>query len=171
MSLPPVDQHAVVAFRRFYTLLPRSTDASLVILKIHLLVEEQVRSYIEERVSESVALKKAGLTCHQAIWVAEALCTENIHPNVWEAARKLNELRNRIAHNLEPAGVLERMSAFCTLIGLSPQTRAATALPPQPSPLEDFEFAASMLYNEIAMYVKRKPVEILQLVTGSQSDS
>lgn len=171
MTLPPVDQHAVAAFRRFYTLLPRSTEAALVVLKIHLLVEEQVRAYVEERVSESAALKKADLTCHQAISVAEALCTEDIHPNVWEAARKLNELRNRIAHNLEPAGVLERMSNFCTLIGFSPQTRAATALAPHPSPLEDFEFAASMLYNELALYAKRKPAGVLQLVQGSQSAS
>lgn len=167
MDLPPVDEHAIDAFRRFYTLLPRSTDAALVILKIHLLIEEQIRAYVEERVASSASLKQADLTCHQAIWLAEALCKDDIRPNVWEAARKLNELRNKIAHNLEPAGVLERMSNFCTLIGFSPQMRSATAPSPVPSPLEDFEFAASMLYNEIALYVKRKLPEVLQLVQAA----
>lgn len=168
MDLPPVDEHATAAFRRFYKLLPRSIDAALVVLKIHLLVEEQIRAYVDERVASSSSLKQADLSCHQAICLAEALCMDEIHSNVWEAARKLNELRNKIAHNLEPAGALERMNNFCTLIGFSPQTWAATAPSPRPSPLEDFEFAASVLYNEIALYVKRKPTEVLQLVQATK---
>lgn len=154
MDLPHVDQHAIEAFRRFYTLLPRSSDATLVVLKIHLLVEEQIRAYVNERVANLAALKKAELNCHQTIWLAQALCADELHPNVWEAARKLNELRNKIAHDLEPAGVLERMSNFCTLIGLSTETRTATTPSQTPSPLEDFEFAASHLYNKLALYVK-----------------
>ena len=99
MAPPPtVDKHAIAAFRRFFTLLPRTKDPALVILKIHLLVEEQIRAYLDERVESSASLKRADLSCHQAIWLAESLCTDDIHQNIWEAARKLNELRNKIAH-------------------------------------------------------------------------
>jgi hypothetical protein len=40
--LPLVGRHAAEAFRRFYALLPRSSDTVVVILKIHPLIEEQV---------------------------------------------------------------------------------------------------------------------------------
>ena len=169
MALPPINEHATAAFRRFYKLIPRSEDSAIVILKIHLLVEEQVRAFVNERIANSASLTQADLTCHQAICLAEALCTEDIHPQLWEAARKLNELRNKIAHNLEPAGVVERIGNICTLIGLTPEVRASSAPKPTPAPLDDFTFASSMLYNEIALYVKRKPAEVLRLVPEPKS--
>jgi hypothetical protein len=81
------------------------------------LVEEQVRAFIDERLPNCRALDDAKLECQQAICLAEALSSEDIHPSVWEAARKLNSLRNQIAHNLEPEGVVDRMNHISTLIG------------------------------------------------------
>jgi hypothetical protein len=168
VDLPPINEHATAAFRRFYTLIPRSEDSALIILKIHLLIEEQIRAFLDERLANAKSLKRADLTCHQAICLAEALSTEDIYPQVWEAARKLNELRNKIAHNLEPAGVLERMAEMCSLIGLTPDLRTGAPSVTR-SPLDDFGFAASILYNEIALYVKRKPAEVLRII-GSDKD-
>jgi hypothetical protein len=84
---------------------------------------------------------------------------DDIHPDLWEASRKLNELRNKIAHTLEPAGVLARMDNFCSLVGFSTRMRKEAAPKPAPTPLDDFEFAGSLRYNNIALYVKRKPAE------------
>ena len=164
MPLPQTDAHAIAAFKRFYALLPRNDDKVLVILKLHLLVEEQVRAFLDERIHDKSALEKASLDCHQAICLAEAMSTQDIHPNVWEAARKLNRLRNEVAHNLEPSGVLDRMSHICTLIGLSPNTLAATQLDSKLTPLDDFCFAVSLLYNELSLYVTRKAAGVLRLV-------
>lgn len=169
MELPPPDEHAVASFRRFYALLPRTSDAALVILKLHLLVEEQVRAFLAERVKMPTQLKTAQLDCFQAICLAEALCAEDIHPQVWEAARKLNQLRNDVAHNLEPKGAAERMKNICTLLGLKPNVAEATRPEGSEGVLDDFSFAVSIMYNEISLYVRRKPAEVLHLVPNSNA--
>ncbi len=169
MSLPQIDAHAIASFRRFYTLLPRGDDSVLVILKLHLLVEEQVRAFVDERLHNNAALEQARLNCHQAICLAESLCAEDIHPNIWEAARRLNHLRNEVAHNLEPSGVLDRMSHVCDLIGLTLEVLQATKPEGKVTPLDNFCFAVSVLYNSISFYVKHKPAEVLRLVQDDKT--
>ena len=166
MQPPQADAHAIASFRRFYTLLPRSDDAALLILKLHLLIEEQIRAFVDERLQHKSALVQARLDCHQAICLAESLCTEDIHPNVWKAARKLNRLRNDVAHSLEPsAGVRDRMAHVCTLMGLSNDTPQGTELRAQKlTPFDNFSFAVSLLHTKLSVCVKRKPAEILRLV-------
>lgn len=167
MSLPEADEHAISSFRKFYKLLPRSEDVSLVILKLHLLVEEQVRAFVDERVQSKGALEAAKLECHQVICLAEALSEEDIHPNVWEAARKLNALRNQIAHSLESEGVLDRMNYISSLIGLPKTLLKIEGKTPEAAAIENLSFAVSMLYNEISLFVKRKPAQVLSIVQES----
>lgn len=164
MQLPQADAHAIASYRRFYTLLPRSDDAALLILKLHLLIEEQIRAFVDERLQHKSALVQARLDCHQAICLAESLCTEDIHPNVWEAARKLNRLRNEVAHSLEPSGVQDRMAHVCTLMGLNNDTPQDTVPRAQKvTPFDNFSFAVSLLHTQLSVYVRRKPAEILHL--------
>jgi hypothetical protein len=164
MTAPVIGEHAIASFRRFYTLLPKSDDVSLVILKLHLLVEEQVRAYVDERLRNPEALKAAKLDCHQAICLAESLAGESIQPGFWEVARKLNELRNKIAHNLEPSGVLERMRNINSMLGQNLKGSA-----PPSEVLEQFEFSISMLYNTISGFVQRKPAEVLYFTRREDS--
>jgi hypothetical protein len=164
MSLPPFDKHATESFRRFYLLLPRDGDTTLLILKLHLLVEEQVRAYVDQRLASPKALDAAKLECHQAICLAEALCNDDIHENVWEAARKLNGLRNHIAHSLEPKGVSDRMDHISSLIGLPLATLKDQEKTQEQNAADNLSFAVSMLYNEIALYVRRRPAQVVSLV-------
>ena len=164
MSLPPIDAHANAAFKRFYTLLPRTNDEILLILKLHLLVEEQIRTFVDERLADPSALGKAKFDCHAVICIAEALCSEDIHPNIWEASRKLNSLRNQIAHNLEPKGIHDRMLDICRLVGLPATPKEQREPDGKPTPLDDFSFAVSLLFNEISLFVKRKPANVIHLV-------
>lgn len=164
MPLPAVDAHAIAAFRRFYTLLPRKSDAALVVLKVHLLVEEQIRAFVDERLPNAIALAQAKIGCHTAICLAEALCDEDINPRVWEAARKLNDLRNKIAHTLEPLGMSERMNNVCLLIGVPLTELPKLGKSAQLAPLDNFIFAVAMLHGEVSMHVKQKSAEILHLV-------
>jgi hypothetical protein len=158
MPLPKSDTHAIASFSKFYQFLPRGEDVSLLILKLHLLVEEQVRAFVDERLANAEALKKTTLECHQAICLAEALSDEDIHPNVWEAARKLNSLRNSIAHNLEPSGVIDRMNNISRLIGLPNQPLKIEEQSHKQAAIDNISFATSILYNEISLFVKRRPV-------------
>ena len=164
MSNITVDQHSIASFRKFYKLLPRGADASLLILKLHLLVEEQVRAFVDERVSKPESLLEAKLECHQAICLAEALSSEEIHPNIWEAARKLNTLRNLIAHSLEPKGIIDRMEAISSLIGAPRSPHAVDSKARQTAAVERLSFAVSLLHSGISIYVKRKPANVLSIV-------
>ncbi len=87
MYIQATDAHAIASFRRFYSLLPRGSDLSLLIL-------------------------------NQVICLAEAISSEQIHENIWEAARKLHSLRNHIAHCLELTGVNEKMNHISKLLGV-----------------------------------------------------
>lgn len=169
MEIPEPDEHATASFRRFYALLPRSADAALVILKLHLLVEEQIRAFLAERVKAPALLKAAHLDCFQAICLAEALCEANIHPQVWEAAKKLNNLRNEVAHKLEPKGATERIVEICTLLGLQPNLAENTRPEGTQGVVDDLSFAVSVMYSEISLYVRRKPAEVLRLVTSANT--
>ena len=166
MSLPEVNDHAIASFRRFYSLLPRTTDAALTVLNIHLLVEEQVRAFVDERVRMPASVKSARLDCYQAICLAEALSDDDIHPQIWEAARKLNKLRNDVAHNLEPKGAIEQMRNVCAMFEPRPGVAKSTG---NQDVLDELSFAASLMYNEISLHVKRKPADILQLVPNANS--
>jgi hypothetical protein len=166
MALPAPDAHAIASFRKFYQFLPRGADLSLLILKLHLLVEEQVCAFADERLPNHAALEQAKLDCHMAICLAEALSSEDIHPNVWEAARKLNTLRNEIAHNLEPKGVVDRMNHISSLLGIPRPLLKIEGKSPEDAAIENFSFSVMLLHNEISMYVKRKPAPVLSIVSG-----
>ena len=159
VSTPEPDKHTVESFRRFYTHLPRSEDQSLVLLKVHLLVEEQIRAFVDERMHRPVALYAARLTFHQIACLAEALCTDDIHLNVWSAVKKLNQMRNDIAHKLEPKSVEGQLREFCILIGVPARTEAKGN-----ELMADFTFAAMALHSEIAIFARRRPTGILKLV-------
>jgi len=97
------------AFRRFLALLPHGQGVELVILKAHLLIEEQVRQIVDERLKNPLALVDARLGCHQAICLAQSFFDEDHDPSLWVAIKKLNKIRNCIAHRLEPEGIHDRI--------------------------------------------------------------
>ncbi len=59
------------------------------VIKLHLLIEEVILEIISMYYSDNIQLKGDGLSCYKAICV-------------WEAAKKLNKIRNRFAYHLEP---------------------------------------------------------------------
>lgn len=101
MTAQNIGPKQIEAFRRFFAKLPHGADFTLVILRGHLLLEEQVRAVVDERLVTPQSLLDARLQCHQVICLAEALCTKEVAPEIWIAAKKLNKLRNNIAHKLE----------------------------------------------------------------------
>ena len=111
MTDEQVTKRQIDAARRFFTLLPRGHDLASVILKGHLLIEEQVRQIIDERVKKPDALKDANFDCYQAICIAESFFSEK-EEYIWKAFKKLNKIRNELAHKTEPIGVDDRIDDF-----------------------------------------------------------
>nr|WP_315428203.1 hypothetical protein [uncultured Albidiferax sp.] len=148
-----ISDHQIRAFRRFYELLPRTDDAELLVLKVHLLIEEQIRLILHERFPNAAAAKKADLTCYQAICIAEGFCSEDADPKLWDILKKLNKLRNDIAHNLEPKGMTDQMSNIVKSVLPKLTTAQVPELAEKMSPQQKFSFAASMLMARVASLV------------------
>ena len=74
-----ITQRQLDAFRRFLKLLPHGQDLALVILKGHLLIEEQIKLIINERVRKHESLSDARLTFHQLICIAEAFSGKQLY--------------------------------------------------------------------------------------------
>jgi hypothetical protein len=103
-----VSQRMLKSSRRFLMNIPPDADLQLIILKGHLLLEEQLRAIIEERISGHAALEMddgTKWTFDHKSRLAEALCYGEEHDNLWTDVRKLNRLRNKLAHHVEPVGL------------------------------------------------------------------
>ena len=85
-------------WNRIKRLLPRSHDPTLVLLKGHLLVEEQLFACIAAHCRDATKLEDARLTFAQKLRLAQALCGGL---SVAHSLEKLNALRNRMAHRVE----------------------------------------------------------------------
>lgn len=106
-------QKANDSFGRFLTHLPRSDDLTLIVLKGHLLVEEEINEILRMRLAEPKAIFDARLSFSQRIAVLKALSgrdSEEIFR--FAAIEALNSLRNQLAHNLEPKDIEKRVAAF-----------------------------------------------------------
>ena len=103
-------QHEIDSFRRFMILMPGIDDLDLIILKGHLLIEEQLRTIVKKRIRGYIALDldNHSWSFFHVVHLAEALCHNEDDEIIWECIRKLNKIRNDIAHILEPKGLSDR---------------------------------------------------------------
>jgi hypothetical protein len=85
--------------------LPPASQPELVILKGHLIVEQLLRRYIEEQVANPEILQKARLQFSTLLTFAEAMAprsgTAGAPQVIWASLKRLNELRNTLAHKLD----------------------------------------------------------------------
>jgi hypothetical protein len=103
--------------QRFLEHLPlATTDRVLVVLKGHLLVEELLRQFINVHMPSPQRLVDARLTFHQCLCMARAFSKDNMHEKLWDATEKLNGLRNKLAHALEPKEVDVKLREFVELL-------------------------------------------------------
>lgn len=122
-------------------------DLQMILLKAHLLIEEELQAFIDGSVRDASLLTKARFTFAQRLILAEAL---HANPNcfgyrwVWDAARDLNTLRNQMVHNLEPKDFCNRLDS------LTKSIEARLPLPMTPGEGTEYEtarfgFAVSIL--------------------------
>jgi hypothetical protein len=104
-------QDSIVTFLRHF---PRTDDTTLIILKGHLLIEEEVNNLLQEMLPNPEALDGLQLNFFTKTQFARALIKNDMLDGLLDAAEKLNRLRNRLAHNLEPAGVEAAIRDFVT---------------------------------------------------------
>ncbi len=87
----------------FGTHLPfKDRDDTTVVLKGHLLIEEQIVSYVGRRLKNPDKIER--FTFDQYLRLAEAFNDIAAFDWIFEACRKLNQIRNKISHQLSPSG-------------------------------------------------------------------
>lgn len=86
---------------RLFEHLPKSDDLTLIILKGHLLVEELLNEILQVRLAEPAELWKAKLSFDQRLCLLNALGLLKMEGlDYRKAIKRLNTLRNEVAHNL-----------------------------------------------------------------------
>lgn len=107
--------------------LSQSDDPILVILRGHLLIETRLRDILV-RVSRSPdELQDARLSFYQLLAVVRAIIGRE-DDAVWPFIKRLNEVRNRVAHHLEPGDLDEIIGSLVERLwarGVGPAMRLA----------------------------------------------
>lgn len=91
-------------YERVRRLLPPLVNLELLVLKGHLLVEEQLELFLEVASLHPKALKDARLSFIQKVHLVQAL-GGFANGREWRFVVHLNTLRNRLVHQLEPGDV------------------------------------------------------------------
>lgn len=113
--------------------LDKTDDPVLIILRAHLLVEERLRDILARVSRAPEELRAARLSFHQALYLCRAVIGRQDEP-AWDFIARLNEVRNRIAHHLDPGNLDELLGSVITELGADYADRLET-------PLERFRMA------------------------------
>jgi hypothetical protein len=100
-------------YDRFQRLMP-ANDLTLIILKGHLLVEEQMNKFIEASLGEAGdAFSKLNLPFSRKLRFARELHRpKEAFASTWSLVKELNDLRNDIAHNPETPNLDQQCTDF-----------------------------------------------------------
>jgi hypothetical protein len=109
----PEDLHrSADAMLRVLRHLPKEGYLSLIVLKGHLLIEKLLFYLVTVGVKHPGALESGNLSFYTLASVAKALYFEERFAQFWDAVFQLNTLRNRLAHNLAPADLNDKLRRF-----------------------------------------------------------
>jgi hypothetical protein len=149
MATDEITDRQIAAFKRFITRLPHGKDVDLVILKAHLLIEEEVNAIISARLKNpEVLLGEERFESTYRIRLAQSFFDHEFQPWLWKVLVQLNKLRNRVAHNIDPKG---REDLMTNIIETVPNSAAAHA---GESLQESFEFVLWILHEAVSSLVE-----------------
>jgi hypothetical protein len=88
-------------YARYKRLIPRTTDLGLLILKGHLMIEEQLDAFVAANCERPNDLKDARLTFYQKMCLCQAMGGWPKDDPLWKFVGRMNSVRNKLAHTLE----------------------------------------------------------------------
>jgi len=110
---------------------PSGADLTLQVLKGHLLVEELLREIFSLQLPFPEALKGnrgTSFECHQIICLVQAITLHSDkEPWLWDAAKRLNGIRNDLAHKLEPKALDTKIQSLIQSIMDNPVSKKVVA--------------------------------------------
>jgi hypothetical protein len=87
-------------------------DVTLIVLKGHLLIEEQLVSLLEHSLKHPAALDERRFSFAHRLCLVKAMNYDQDNLWLWTSISKLNVLRNDLAHKLEPARLAAKIDDF-----------------------------------------------------------
>ena len=114
--------------------LERTDDPTLLILRAHLLIEERLRDVLARICRSPDEIPAARLSFHQVLCLCSAVIGRHDDP-AWGFVARLNEVRNRMAHHLEPGDLDDLLGSVAEKLGPSYADRFKT-------PVDRFRVAA-----------------------------
>ena len=79
-------------------------DLTLIILKGHLIVEEEINELLDLILPNPDALSKGRFEFYQKLCILKAVCSPGLKWH-WQTIEQLSKMRNQLAHNLESKGL------------------------------------------------------------------
>jgi len=96
--------------------LDRTDDPTLLILRAHLLVEERLRDVLARISRSPEELPAARLSFYQVVCLCRAIIGRQEDP-AWGFVARLSEVRNRMAHGLDPGDLDELLGSVVEKLG------------------------------------------------------
>lgn len=101
---------------RFKKYFPKTDDITLIVLKGHLLLEEQLNGLVEVMVRSPEVLFQGErlFTFYQKIRLVESLLgkSNTNSDSIWLNIEKINEIRNKLAHKLDIPELEDKIDKF-----------------------------------------------------------
>lgn len=119
--------------------------ATLILLKGHLLIEEQLRGYIDRKLPNPGAFKHDQFLFAKVLMLCRALTPPKEKSWAFDAAKKLNDVRNEVAHELESPELQGKQEGFVSLVE---QHAKNSVFPPKDRGEARLNMAISDLHNE-----------------------
>ena len=127
--------------------------ATLILLKGHLLVEELLRGYIDRKLPNPAAFKHEQFLFAKVLMLCRSLTPPKVKSWAFDAAKKLNDVRNEVAHELESPDLQSKLEGF---VGLVEQHAKASVFPPKDRGEARLYMAITDLHNELIRVLHAK---------------
>lgn len=157
-----ISSREIADFRQFLLKLPHGKDIVLLILKGQLLIEDQVKKIVKERVRHFTALNDARLSFRQQISLAHALVGDEAEPWIWNSLKKIGALRNKIAHEMDSKSLTKEIEMFIDSVPVFFENTETQ---------EILELKLWLLFVNVSAMVERQKAKMLTEPTHMQNAS
>lgn len=156
------------SLKRFVDVLPKDGNAELSLLKVHLLIEELLNMAIERNMKRPDFLRESQLPFQKKLVLAQGFLTRVPEDEwVWKAIVKLNEARNKLAHNLDGEAVERKLEAFMSCV------ESVEGAPPADAyngPMQRFQLSAFKVFMHTVHAIEVDPSDVkIKIILGSSA--
>lgn len=107
-----IHERACMGIERFLRFAPPGSDHLTVVLKSHLLIEEQLRVIVAAGLQDAAPIKGEKLPFGLAAKLAQAVTGELADPQLWPAISALSGIREAYSDRADPADMERRQAEF-----------------------------------------------------------